>query len=174
MARADLAARRLLDRFTIDRLPIDPYDIAKDLDVIVVEQPMAADVSGMLVREPERTLLGINEDHHPHRKRFTAAHELGHLLLHRGRSLIMDTDIRVNYRNSVSSLATDREEIEANRFAAALLMPEHLLRREIAGGDFSDAAQLVADLAKRFDASPQAMNFRLVNLGVLPTPAELS
>lgn len=173
MARADLAARRLLDEFEPERLPVDPYAMAKHLDVIVVEQPMASEVSGMLIRESDRTVIGVNEDHHVRRKRFTVAHELGHHQLHRGRSLIMDTDIRVNFRDSVSSLATDREEIEANRFAAALLMPEHLVRREISQAPFDDAKQLVRKLAARLEVSAEAMNFRLVNLGVIPAPLDL-
>jgi len=173
MARADLAARRLLDHFEPDQLPVDPYALAEHLDVIVVEQPMAADVSGMLIREPDRTVIGVNQGHHKHRKRFTVAHELGHHQLHRGRSLIMDTDVRVNFRDPVSSLATDREEIEANRFAASLLMPEHLVRREISQTPFDSAVHLVTRLAGQLAVSPEAMNFRLVNLGVIPTPVEL-
>ena len=42
-------------------------------------------------------------------RRFTVAHELGHLRLHRGRPLILDTDTRVNFRDTVSSMATEHE-----------------------------------------------------------------
>jgi Zn-dependent peptidase ImmA (M78 family) len=36
--------------------------------------------------------------------------------------------VRVNLRDKTSSMATDHEEIDANAFAAALLMPETLVR----------------------------------------------
>ncbi|WP_412520887.1 ImmA/IrrE family metallo-endopeptidase [Actinomadura madurae] len=137
MARADVAARELLDKEGIVKPPVDPFRIAQELlGVLLVQPEMKDDVSGMLVREPTRTVIGINQGHAATRQRFTVAHEIGHLQLHKGRPLIMDTDVRVNLRDKVSSMATDREEIEANRFAAALLIPDRpgrQPRREPAG-----------------------------------------
>jgi Zn-dependent peptidase ImmA (M78 family) len=79
----------------------------------------------------------------------------------------------VNFRDHVSSLATDREEIEANRFAAALLMPDHMVRSWVMHESFQTAQELVERLAKSFKVSKAAVNFRLVNLGLIPTPVEL-
>ena len=134
---------------------------------------MPPDMSGMLVREPDRVVIGVNECHSDSRQRFTIAHELGHFHLHKGRSVIIDSDVRVNFRDRVSSLATDREEIEANRFAAALLMPDHMVRSWVAHESFQTAPELVERLAKSFRVSKAAVNFRLVNLGLIPTPVEL-
>ncbi len=56
-----------------------------------------------------------------------------------------------------------RFEREANRFAAALLMPEELLRHE------AEAARIsIPLLAKRFDVSARAMQIRLEVLKMLP------
>jgi Zn-dependent peptidase ImmA (M78 family) len=57
------------------------------------------------------------------------------------------------------------DEIEANAFAAALLMPESFLRQDLKklSIDFDDASQIEA-LAKRYNVSSQAMTFRLLNL----------
>lgn len=173
MARADVAARQLLEEIGWTSLPVEPREIAEKLGVVVAEAPMSDDVSGMLVRETERIVIGVNGTHHDHRKRFTVAHEIGHLRLHKGRSVIMDSDVRMNFRDKVASLATDREEIEANRFAAALLMPEHFVRPWIAEHPFRTAAEMVHRFAQAFNVSPSAANFRLVNLGILPTPADL-
>jgi len=134
---------------------------------------MSPDMSGMLVREQERVVIGVNKDHSPARQRFTIAHELGHLHLHKGRSTIIDSDVRVNFRDKVSSLATDREEIEANRFAAALLMPDHMVRSWVVSESFQTALELVEGLANSFGVSKVAVNFRLVNLGLIPTPVDL-
>jgi Zn-dependent peptidase ImmA (M78 family) len=174
VARADLAAQKVLEMYGCHKPPVNPEEIAQELlGAIVVKSPMAADVSGMLVREPGRVVIGVNGGHAGTRQRFTIAHEVGHLQLHKGRALIMDTDVRVNFRDGTSSLATDREEIEANRFAAAMLMPDPMVRSEISRAVFDTAPQLVGILAGRFLVSEAAMNFRLVNLGIIPTPVDL-
>ncbi|MGW9205713.1 ImmA/IrrE family metallo-endopeptidase [Embleya sp. NPDC055664] len=150
--------------------PVDPWVLAGKLDVLVVAQKMDDEVSGMLLRRDEEKVIGVNEGHAEVRQRFTVAHELGHLLLHAGRPLILDTGTRVNLRDSVSSMATDREEIEANRFAAALLAPEVMVRREARKVRFSSADELVRRLSERFGMSTTAMNYRLMNLGIISDP----
>jgi Zn-dependent peptidase ImmA (M78 family) len=174
VARADVAARQLLEKIGWTEPPVDPVRIAEEvLHVVIVKTSMSPDMSGMLVREPERVLIGVNESHSDSRQRFTIAHELGHFHLHKGRSVIIDSDVRVNFRDHVSSLATDREEIEANRFAAALLMPDYMVRSWIVHESFQTGPELVGQLAKNFKVSKAAVNFRLVNLGLIPTPVEL-
>ncbi|MGW3820529.1 ImmA/IrrE family metallo-endopeptidase [Streptomyces sp. NPDC005046] len=170
MARSDAEARTLLAEFGIDEAPIDPVQLAEKLGVFVVPQDMPADVSGMLLRRGDEQVIGVNQKHHENRQRFTVAHELGHLRLHRGRPLILDTDTRVNFRDTVSSMATDREEMEANRFAAALLAPEPMVRRAAREAEFRTAQQLVHLMAERFKTSDMAMNYRLINLGVIADP----
>ena len=65
--------------------------------------------------------------------------------------------------------ATDAEEIEANQFAAAILMPADLVigeaRRLLKDPSATDAS-IVPLLAQGFDVSDQAMEYRLVNLGL--------
>ncbi|MFG2351503.1 ImmA/IrrE family metallo-endopeptidase [Streptomyces phaeochromogenes] len=170
MARADTAAKALLAQFGVDEPPVDPGQLAEKLGVLVVPQEMTDDVSGMLLRRGEQKVIGVNQAHVEARQRFTVAHELGHLLLHRGRPLILDTQTRVNLRDTVSSKATDREEIEANRFAAALLAPEVMVRREVRQAQFQTVEDLVERLADRFGVSHTAMNFRLMNLGIISDP----
>ncbi|WP_405444682.1 ImmA/IrrE family metallo-endopeptidase [Streptomyces erythrochromogenes] len=174
MAKADVEAVRLLERFGVTEPKIDPADLAQKLGVIVVQQKMTADVSGMLLRRGEEKVIGVNDAHAPVRQRFTVAHELGHLVLHRGRPLILDTGTRVNFRDSVSSMATDREEMEANRFAAALLAPETMVRRAVREIQFTTAEGLVKELAQRFGVSATAMNYRLLNLGIISDPGDLA
>ncbi|MFE6460559.1 ImmA/IrrE family metallo-endopeptidase [Streptomyces cinereoruber] len=170
MARSDAAAKLLLTQFGIDEAPIDPVLIAEKLGVLVVPQDMSDDVSGMLLRRGDEQVIGVNQKHHENRQRFTVAHELGHLRLHRGRPLILDTDTRVNFRDTVSSMATDREEMEANRFAAALLAPEAMVRRAAREAEFRTAQQLALLMARRFEMSEVAMNYRLINLGIIADP----
>jgi Zn-dependent peptidase ImmA (M78 family) len=162
VARADDAAERLLRKFGMDTAPIQPNAIAEGLGVLVVTQELELDVSGMLVRESDGLVIGVNKHHALVRRRFTVAHELGHLELHRGRVLILDTPVRVDFRDG----ATSRDESEANRFAAALLMPQGMVIRAAAGAS-RDPDELIRSLARKFQVSPAAMGYRLINLGIL-------
>ena len=90
-------------------------------------------------------------------------------MLHPGRELILDAPVRVNFRDRTSSMAADREEIEANAFAAVLLMPGTMLRQELdrlPAAVRRDPDETTAALAERFDVSTAAMGFRLINLGL--------
>src|SRR5205807_8592593 len=131
--------------------------------------PFKGGISGMLFRDARRKVIGVNSFHAPTRQRFTIAHELGHLLLHETRSMIVDT--HVYRRDEVSSMGTQKEEREANAFAAELLMPADFVERacdEIAGAlPTITVNQLVGNLASRFQVSQQAMEIRLGNLQIL-------
>ena len=173
---AEFAARELVERFGFARsLPVPVDELAAGLGLTVRRQYFEADdVSGVLIREPgEASIIGVNASNSPQRQRFTVAHECGHFLLHKGKRIVLDRAVRVNFRDAASSLATDREEMEANAFAAGLLMPADLVREElrrIVEGRPRTDDQLVGELADRFDVSQKAMEFRLLNLGML-TPA---
>jgi len=71
------------------------------------------------------------------------------------------------FRNSHSSDGTDIKEIEANRFAAELLMPEEKLRADIkkkSGIDLFGDEDKLKELAERYQVSEQAMTIRLNTL----------
>lgn len=130
---------------------------------------MDATQSGMTFRQDDLVVIGINAAHHPRRQRFTLAHEIGHVRLHPGRPLTVDSSIRVDFRDGVSSLATDSEEIEANAFGAALLMPATAVRAQVRAlhdNGQRSRERLVADLSAIFDVSIEAMGYRLINLGL--------
>jgi Zn-dependent peptidase ImmA (M78 family) len=91
-------------------------------------------------------------------------------MLHPGRELILDVPVRVNLRDKTSSSASDLEEIEANAFAAALLMPAHLIREQISQLPHASRREpetTATALAKIFKVSTSALNFRLINLGLI-------
>lgn len=87
------------------------------------------------------------------RDNFTIAHETGHYFLHSGNPP-GSNGIRIG------RFGDDLLERQANRFAAALLMPR---------GRFLEVADLVNDdvtvLAGRFNVSPRAAEVRLQSLG---------
>lgn len=105
------------------------------------------------------------------RRRFTAAHELGHFLLHRDRMTggrwIGDT--RETVREAGDGEAAEMER-EANRFAAELLMPAVACRGRAA--EFrrrypdTPPSVLIHRLAADLLVSREAMRYRLAQLGI--------
>lgn len=175
MSRVDDVARKLLDEVGITEPAVDIFKIADHLGLTVALTNMPADVSGMLIRDGELLTVGLNKEQSLNRRRFTLAHEVGHLRLHRGRPLIVDSMIRVNYRDAKSARASDREEMEANGFAAALLTPAQMVIEQVDVLSRTSKPTLRAEdqldqirlqLARKFKVSVEAMGYRLVNLGI--------
>jgi Zn-dependent peptidase ImmA (M78 family) len=160
-------AQALLKDDKLQDPPVRLEAIAKKLGIRIKHEPFEGDISGVLYRDPNGTIIGVNSLHHPNRQRFTIAHEIGHFVLHEI-DIHVDKGYRVVLRDSVSSQAVDPLEIDANRFAAELLMPEKMVRRDAAEclEDVEDEAGLQA-LARKYRVSTQAMAYRLSNLGLL-------
>lgn len=170
MGRAEKLAAKLLQERGISKPAIPVESIARDLDIRLRFEPFEGkeDISGMLFRDNDRTIIGVNTTHSTTRQRFTIAHEIGHYLLHRGQLFV---DTQVSFRDSRSSSATDKGEIEANAFAAELLMPRELVVKEVqrryAKNSSLSSEALINELSETFEVSPQAMQYRLINLGVI-------
>lgn len=161
------AQQMLMDAGMTEVVPVPVEQLVSWAGAQLAMRALPANVSGMLIRDDSRQVVAINAGDPKTRQRFTMAHELGHLRMHRG--VFVDT-FRVNERNVKAHQGTDLEEIQANAFAAELLMPNREVvaaSRELlrSRGALSEP-ELVERLAKRFDVSHQAMSIRLVNLGI--------
>lgn len=145
----------------------------------VLRQTLPFDVSGMLVPLPpverkSRWAIVVNADDAPVRQRFTIAHELGHLIIHRYATPHADGRYQVRFRDERSATGSVREEIEANQFAAEFLMPERDVRRLAIRFRLDvldqtrdrEAMKKLTDAARRFQVSAQALSFRIANLGM--------
>jgi Zn-dependent peptidase ImmA (M78 family) len=145
--------------------PRDLTAIAGQLGAEIRVLDLAPDISGILYREADRRVIVANQGHSDARRRFTIAHEIGHLVLHKGEQVHVDSGFRINLRDPRSATAEDVEEIEANAFAANLLMPAAWLRADVQDPtlDATDSAELEV-LAARYQVSPQAMIVRLTSL----------
>lgn len=163
--RIDQMVSELLVANSVTKWPVPVKEIAEREGAHLQIQDFGNEISGMLLRTNGQVIIAVEQEQSSVRQRFTIAHELGHLLLHSGQEVRVDTNFRVNFRDSNSATAEDVEEIEANAFAARLLMPETFLQRDLRGValDVEDASQ-VGELASRYDVSVQAMTIRLVNL----------
>jgi Zn-dependent peptidase ImmA (M78 family) len=157
----------LLYRFNIRRPPVPVRQVAKKLGLLLAALPANDDISGAIIRKNGRVVIAVNTSQHSNRQRFTIAHELAHYFFHEGLEEHVDQNFRVAWRNSESSKAINWVEIEANRFAADLLMPFEFLKKDLDALDRMDR-RTVALLASRYGVSAEAMKFRLTNLGILP------
>jgi Zn-dependent peptidase ImmA (M78 family) len=151
----------LLRRAGVQRPPVPVEKIAELLGLDVRYSPSADDVSGALIRKGKELIIGVNSYHHPNRQRFTIAHEIAHFVMHKAWHLHVDEDFCINRDGSNS-----REEVEANRFAAELLMPVELIQTDVARFNKVDD-NAVSWLAGRYRVSTQAMQIRLTNLGYI-------
>ncbi|MDR7279808.1 ImmA/IrrE family metallo-endopeptidase [Catenuloplanes atrovinosus] len=151
--------------------PIDIEQLCKAEGIAIAKHDFSGNESGFALSQGDTKIIGVNTATTPLRQRFTIAHEFGHLYLHH-KPLIVDHSILViSKRNDVSSMGTDQEEVEANAFAAAILMPRNLVRRElekhIDESGPTDRESVIRAMARTFNVSPQAMGYRLVNLNLI-------
>ncbi len=121
--------------------------LAERAGVIVAHSDMAGvEVSGVTFAPPGLPpLIVLRGDHPADRLRFTLAHEIGHLVMHR--------------------FPTPKMEDEANRFAAALLMPESDIRQYFVGRKID--LSLLAAMKPEWRVAMQALLFRAKSLKLI-------
>ena len=173
-SKAKKAATKIIEEFNVKAAPINLDAIAeqKGIRVIYSDALEKDGISGMMYHEEGCPVIVINKSHGTERKRFTFAHELGHYHLHQSGNFVdRENNKKVNFRNSRSGLAIDNKEIEANTFAANLLMPKELLRESavafIEKNPSSKVEDLIQEMAENFQVSTLAMEYRLKNCGFI-------
>lgn len=143
-------ARKLLKDADIKEIPVSLQKVLDYLktqhDVDVVKFDFGEKVSGILVKLGDTTTIGFNANHAWVRRRFTIAHEVGHLL--------MGHTCDGEEKNS-------NKEIEANQFAAELLVPLAFIKR-----DFIQDSNL-DNLSKKYIVSKEALCRHLMECKVL-------
>ncbi|RLJ31173.1 uncharacterized protein DUF955 [Chryseobacterium sp. 7] len=154
--------------FLFESLPINLEELIGKEGISVINYPFEDDISGVLVIEEDNVTIGVNKKSSNVRKRFTLAHELGHFKLHTQKSKMFMDNVFFRKKSEGYTSKEEKIEKEANYFAANILMPEHLVRKEIVGlkCDLHDDAT-IASLANKFEVSSSAMTFRLINLGLI-------
>ncbi len=163
------AARDLLKEAGIKVPPVPVEKLAKVAGARIRFAPFGeGELSGMIIQQGNGVaVIGVNSLHPKVRQRFTIAHELGHLVLHPKQPMHVDKEfLPVRFRDRRSSAGDDAVEVEANQFAAALLMPEDFVRAEVDrswGGESFDEEN-IKELAERFQVSIAAMTVRLTAL----------
>lgn len=149
-----LCARKLLKELGISKAPVDPYKVARSIGVKLEERNLPRG-DGFLVKLPGEERIMVNKASIETRKRFTVAHELGHLRIPSHTEL---TYTDVDIWGEKVGLA----ELEADEFAVELLMPEELFVQDVRSSKF--CLETINNLADKYRVSRTACAKRYVSL----------
>lgn len=139
--------------------PVDLEALVTKLGLKLERRGMDKDMSGALVKTgPHEYTIHVNALHPETRQRFTIAHELGHYVHHRARlgdgvndnRAYRTTNTDAHYNPRIGS----KQETEANKFAASLLMPADAVNAMLRQGVSID------EMARRLGVSKHAMSIR--------------
>lgn len=149
-------------------IPIDPVKIA-NLEGIKVNNAVFSDetLSGLIAKRGKNISILVNQSETPFRKRFTIAHELAHHFLHLTSEEdgdYVDNKLDLFRDQEVTNASYDenkKHEVEANQFAAALLMPQQMIV------EYYRANPSLDEMARIFNVSIDAMGIRLNTLHLI-------
>ncbi|KKT98453.1 MAG: hypothetical protein UX35_C0009G0005 [Microgenomates group bacterium GW2011_GWA1_46_15] len=145
--------------FKVTTSPVDIEKIANMLGFKVVLFDFPDNISGVIRIVNNIKVIGVNVNHPNVRQRFTIAHEIGHYLSghenfsHKEKTFVDNVDKNNRYFDPQW-----RQEEEADEFAAELLMPNFLLKK-----DMSENHLDVSALAIKYNVSEQSMWIQLIN-----------
>lgn len=155
---------------TLDlKCPIDIEKVPELLNgkIKYVKEDIEDNIEAKITKKNDTFEIEILENKPEMRKRFSIAHEIGHLFLHMGYLIdsekwneVVDYKDSVYYRDGYS-----QEEYEANEFAGAFLMPAEEFVK-ISKKYLIDGYYDIDEIAKYFKVSTQAASMRGKWLGI--------
>lgn len=157
-------AMDILDSNGFNSVVVDPVKLANAYGIEVKNAKFASqDISGMLKKENGKVTIYVNSSEPSMRKRFTIAHELGHYFLDH----IEENDKTIHRKTDFFS--NDTKELDANTFAAALLMDQYKIKDLYTKLNFIGVPyeKIISRISNIFKVSRPAVNIRLRELGLL-------
>ena len=152
VADAENAARAMRTHWGLGIDPILNLSELLEEHGVKILSTSLSDIDGLTARVSRKggdpiPVIVVKENTWSERKRFTLAHELGHMVM----------DVRQG---------VDAEKA-ANRFAGAFLMPPEALWREIGKHRTTISIGELLELKKLFGTSFQAITYRCLDLGII-------
>jgi Zn-dependent peptidase ImmA (M78 family) len=154
--QAELMARNIFKKYNLS-CPVNLYYLSDKLNATIEEIEMSKKVLGVRQKFKEgiyngRYLIIVNKLQNLGRKRFTIAHEIGHIILnHNLPNSFLDSMIGCNKKYLL------QYERQANVFAAELLMPKDIFKDMY----FNRGIKDINKLTKTFSVSKQAIEIRI-------------
>ena len=96
----------------------NPFNLAKSLGILILYEDLG-NIKGYYNKQLRMKQIHINCNLSRHEMHFVCAHELGHALLHQNEN--------TQFLRNNTFLSIDKLEIEANKFAMELLLPDEVL-----------------------------------------------
>lgn len=148
-------AQKIVDEVGITAAPVSLQKVIEhlqgSLNLSVVRAALTEKISGLLVVcgeiDKESMTIGFNPDKPWCHRRFTIAHEIGHIMM--------------NHACNGRTGGESHNETEANNFAAELLMPTSIVKE-----DFKKVHD-IPSLARLYRVSDEAMAIKLSSSGFL-------
>ena len=161
--KAASAAEELVSQLAIDDLPVDVFDIAETIGVLVIEKPDASPgVSGALFKINNDFAIAYSTHVESSGfRRFSIGHELGHLHVSGHADALLPTGESM-HESRAGYQSENPYEREADEFSANLLMPNSLFQAAMRRS--GDGLSAILELADRCETSRLATAIRYVNL----------
>ena len=156
----EIVANLILDKLEIsvpdDLLLLDEIIYARG--ALIRECPMEGAEARLLVG-PGKPIISVSTSPsvHPLRQRFSKAHELGHLEMHKETGLLRSCT-KLDIQDGVNSGVSIDIEQEANQFASAFLIPARFIAQPFA--DNEPSFDLISEWSKIFSTSLTATALR--------------
>jgi Zn-dependent peptidase ImmA (M78 family) len=151
----------------------DVHEIARSLNIKILEgefrDNFGRNISGLMKVSGKdgKPIIAIKSSDSEERKRFTIAHEIGHFVLHGNELAHVDPDLEaVVYRDKSSAMATNTKEIQANQFAAELLMPTDEINTLMLENQKSDKdiTKTIIEISEKYRVSSLAATIKVTSL----------
>lgn len=112
--------KRIIPQKLIQRYKTkNPIDLAKSMGIIVIFEPLG-EINGYFNTAFRQKIIHVNSELSYHKQLFTAAHELGHALLH--------PHANTPFLRESTFFSVNKLEIEANKFAVDFLISDEDIR----------------------------------------------
>ncbi|GGB41364.1 ImmA/IrrE family metallo-endopeptidase [Lentibacillus populi] len=124
----------------------DPFEIASAKNIYVLEHNLHEEIYGFYKYIRRNKFIYINSNLYQEEKRFTCAHELGHSEIH--------PRVSTPFLKRNTLFSVDKIEVEANRFAVELLMPDDTLYK------LSDTKMTINDAASLYGVPDEVLDLK--------------
>lgn len=98
----------------------NPFELAARKNIHIIWWDLHEEINGYYKYDRRNRYIVINQNLNFELKLFVCSHELGHAILH--------TRINTPFMHRNTLMSVDKIEVEANKFAVELLMPDNLIK----------------------------------------------